>query len=57
MLTAYFSFKSSKAPEQIQQTEQNINKRIDLQDGISKVTRDGYVKYNDEGLSDSIKIK
>jgi peptidoglycan hydrolase CwlO-like protein len=57
LLTAYFSFKSSKAPEQIQQTEQNIKQRIDLQEGISKVTRGGYVKYNDQGLSDSIKIK
>ena len=26
-------------------------------DGISKTTRNGYVKYNDFGLTDSIKIK
>jgi len=33
-----------------------LKHEIRLQEGVSKVTRGGYVKYNDHGLSDSIKI-
>lgn len=50
IINAYFGFKNSKVPEQIKTS-------IDNMEGISKVTRSGYVKYNDGGLSDSIKIK
>jgi hypothetical protein len=48
IINAYFGFKNSKVP---------IKESIDNMDGISKVTREGYIKYNDNGLSDSIKIK
>lgn len=41
----------------IDNTETVLTKRIDQQEGISKVTRSGYVKYNDQGLSDSIRVK
>jgi len=34
-----------------------LRTEIRKMDGISKTTRDGYVKYNDCGLTDSIKIK
>jgi len=54
IFTAYNSF---KMPKQLTETKQEINKRIDLQEGVSKVTRGGYVKYNEGGFSDSIKIK
>jgi hypothetical protein len=55
------AYNSLKVPKQLIETKQEINKRIDLQDGVSKVTRsitgEKWVKYNDEGLSDSVKIK
>jgi len=35
----------------------SVKEEIKAQEGISKVTRSGYVKYNDDGLSDSVKIK
>jgi hypothetical protein len=50
IFNVYIGIKNSKVPEQVKQS-------IDNMDGISKVTRSGYVKYNDSGLSDSIKIK
>jgi len=53
-ITAYFGFKGRNTPEQI---ETAIRQEIRAQEGISKVTRGGYVKYNDDGLSDSVKIK
>lgn len=56
-LTAYFGFRTAKVPAQLQQTEQTIRNSIDKMDGVSKITRGGYIKYNDGGLSDSIKIK
>jgi hypothetical protein len=56
-LTAYFGYTNRKVPIQIQETKEEIKKSIDLQEGISKITRGGYVKYNDQGLSDSIKLK
>ena len=34
-----------------------IKQEMRMQEGISKVTRNGYVKYNDQGLSDSVKIR
>ena len=34
-----------------------LRTEIRLMDGISKTTRNGYVKYNDYGLTDSIKIR
>jgi hypothetical protein len=46
-----------KVSKQVGETEMNIKKRIDAQEGISKVTRGGYVKYNDLGLSDSVKVR
>jgi len=48
--TAYFGFKNSKTPEIVRES-------IDNMEGISKVTRGGYVRYNDQGLSDSVKVK
>jgi len=53
-ITAYFGFKGRNTPEQI---ETAIRQEIRAQEGISKVTRSGYVKYNDDGLSDSVKVK
>jgi len=52
-ITAYFGFKGRNAPEEIETT---IKKEIRAQEGVSKVTR-GWVKYNDNGLSDSVKIR
>ena len=49
----YFGFKNNK---KIDVTETNIRKSIYEQEGVSKVTRGGYVKYNSGGISDSIKI-
>jgi hypothetical protein len=37
-------------------TKDTIRHEIRMQEGVSKVTRGGYVKYNDRGLSDSINI-
>jgi len=54
LVTAYWNFKTSKKVDTI---EPIIKKEIRMQEGISKVTRGGYVKYNENGLSDSIKIK
>ena len=55
--SAYFSYKGSKVPKQLIETKNVLKKRIDQQEGVSKVTRSGFVKYNDSGLSDSIKIR
>ena len=41
----------------ITRTEEKLTTEIRTTEGVSKVTREGYVKYNDEGFSDSIKIK
>lgn len=50
-LNAYFSwFNGNKV-------ETTVKQEIRNQEGISKVTRGGYVKYNDQGLSDSVKVK
>jgi hypothetical protein len=54
IFTAINTYNGNK---KIVQTESNIKKEIQQQEGISKVTRSGYVKYNDSGLSDSIKIR
>jgi hypothetical protein len=54
ILTVYLNFKTSKKVDTIEPT---IKKEIRMQEDVSKVTRGGYVKYNDLGLSDSIKIK
>ena len=37
--------------------ESTIKTEIRAQEGISSVTRGGYVKYNDYGISDSVKIR
>jgi hypothetical protein len=37
-------------------TKDTIRNKIRMQEEVSKVTRGGYVRYNDRGLSDSIKI-
>jgi len=37
--------------------EETLKDEIKKIEGISKVTRSGYVKYNNNGLRDSIKIK
>jgi hypothetical protein len=42
--------------EEIIATKDTLRHEIRMQEGISKVTRNGYVKYNDAGLSDSVKI-
>lgn len=58
VLTTIISiYQAVKASNQLVQAEMNIRRSIDYMEGVSKVTRGGYVKYNDEGLSDSVKIK
>ena len=54
ILTAYFSYSSGR---KITTTESSLTKEIRLQEGISKVKRNGWVLYNDQGLSDSVKVK
>lgn len=50
-------YQAVKASQQLVHAEMNIRRSIDYIEGVSKVTRGGYVKYNDAGLSDSIKLK
>ena len=54
VLTVLLNFKTNKDVSTIEPT---IKNEIRMQEGISKVTRGGYVKYNDRGLSDSVKVK
>jgi hypothetical protein len=53
IVTAYFSYNSDR---KIGKPKDTLTKEIRSQEGISKVTRGGYVKYNDQGISDSVKI-
>ena len=53
-LTAYFSFTSNK---QLPKVEDKLTNEIRLMDGVSKVQRNGYVKINDNGLTDSVKVR
>jgi hypothetical protein len=53
LLTAYFSYSSDR---KIGKPADTLTKEIRSQEGISKVSR-GWVKYNDAGLQDSVKIK
>ena len=55
-IAIYFGVRNNRIPAQLEATKEEINTRIDQQDGVSKVTRGGYVKYNDQGMSDSIKL-
>ena len=57
VINSYFGFRNSKIPAQLEETKETISNSIDGIEGISKVTRSGYVKYNEQGLSDSIKIR
>jgi len=52
MTIAYFGL-----TKKVGTTETTIKQEIRQQEGISKVTRSGYVKFNDGGLSDSVKVK
>jgi hypothetical protein len=38
-------------------TKEELTNEIRLMEGVSKVNRDGYVKFNNNGLKDSIKLK
>jgi uncharacterized protein YoxC len=49
--------KTMKVSNKVDNTEMVLRKAINDQEGVSKTTRGGYVKYNDRGLSDSIKIR
>jgi hypothetical protein len=42
--------------KKVEAVQDTLKTEIRMQEGISKVTRGGFVKYNDAGLSDSIKI-
>jgi hypothetical protein len=42
--------------KKVEAVQDTLKTEIRMQEGISKVTRNGYVKYNDAGLSDSVKI-
>ena len=54
-------YNSKHIPDRImdgqEQFKNEMKNEIRGIEGISKVTRGGYVKYNDSGLSDSIKIR
>ena len=41
----------------VNDVEEKITNEIRLMDGVSKVQRNGYVKINDNGLTDSIKVR
>lgn len=53
-VNVYLGFRNS---QKIDTTKTSISSEIKQQEGISKVTRSGYVKYNEGGLSDSVKLK
>ena len=53
ILTAYFGWYNNKNQSKI---EDSVKKEIRMQKGVSKVTRGGYVLYNNQGISDSIKL-
>jgi|GEM_PF-6541963 len=55
-LGVFNHFTSANNGKEIVATKDTIRNEIKNQEGISKVTRSGYVKYNDRGLSDSVKI-
>jgi hypothetical protein len=48
--------KSMELSTKLTEVQSNLKTEIRAVDGVSKVTRGGYVKFNDYGLSDSIKI-
>lgn len=52
-----FGHVENKIESKLEETKDEINHRIDIQEGVSKTTRGGYIKYNDQGLSDSEKIR
>jgi len=56
-LSAYFGFKNTNVPQQLEETKSEIKNEIRNMDGISKTTRGGYVKFNDFGFTDSIKVR
>ena len=41
----------------VEASTDTLRTEIRLMNGISKTTRNGYVKYNDFGLTDSVKIR
>jgi hypothetical protein len=55
-IAIYFGVRNNKIPAQLEATKEELNTKIEQVDGVSKVTRGGYVKYNDMGMSDSIKL-
>jgi hypothetical protein len=57
-MNLYFNIKGHNSTvHHVEAVQDTIRQEIRYQEGISKVKRSGYVLYNDEGLSDSIKIK
>ncbi len=48
--SVYFNFTNGK------DVKDTVKREIRMQEGVSKVTRGGYVKYNIQGISDSIKL-
>jgi hypothetical protein len=48
--TVYFNFTNGK------DVKDTVKREIRMQEGVSKVTRGGYIKYNIQGISDSIKL-
>jgi hypothetical protein len=57
VITLISVVKTTQVPNQLKNMEDIIRHEIRMQEGVSKVTRGGYVKFNDQGLGDSIKIK
>lgn len=54
----YFNIKGqNKTNLKVEAVQDTIRQEMRYQGGVSKVTRGGYVKYNEGGLSDSVKVK
>ena len=50
-------YRAIKMPVEIDDLKTQVIQEIRLQEGVSDVTRGGFVKYNDHGISDSVKIR
>jgi hypothetical protein len=55
-LSVFNHYTSANNSKEIIATKDTLRYELRMQEGVSKVTRGGYVRYNDRGLSDSINI-
>lgn len=56
LISLFGIIKMDKISNKVDNTQVVVRDAIHDQEGVSKVTRGDYVKYNDGGLSDSIKL-